>query len=291
MNVRWLGLILLASVMTMASPTQAQSVWNPGIRPFAPTSPWNTRVPPDAAFTAVAWPQDRDSYNAAAGMPLDIPGPATSFVSVQTPSRWGLPPNPVLPIDDISVAATGSDGDLVVVVGTTVYNFWQYKRTGPNTAVANAWAMCDVLTGSGFAQASPYRGAGTRGMGATLLGGLVTQAELRSGTIDHALALTATDRMLKPGFVAPAVTSDALTGDGPLQEGEYLAIPKATPMPGKLSNGGVILFHALQDYGAYIIDQSVKRNTLSLDAQFSPEQERKLAIDAGYLLPLLKKVK
>ncbi len=260
------------------------------MRPFAPTSRWNTRVPPDATFSPVAWPQDRGAYNAAAGMPLDIPGPASLFVSVQTPSRWGLPPNPVLPIDDISVEATGNDGDLIVVVGSTVYNFWQYKRTGPNTAVANAWAMSDVLTGTGFAQLSPYRGAGTRGMGANLLGGLITKAEVQSGKVDHALALTATDTMLKPGFVSPAVTSDAVAGTGPLQEGEYLAIPLATPMPANLSNGGALLFHALQEYGAYVIDQSVKRNTLSLDANFSSKEEQNLATDAGYLLPLLKKV-
>ncbi len=247
-------------------------------------------MPANATFTGVEWPKDPKAYNAAAGMPVAVVGPSSPIVTVRAESRWGFPADPVLPIDDVSVEATLSDRDLIVVAGTTVYNFWQYRRTGPNAATANAWAMCDVVTDTGFALTSPIKGAGTRAMGASLLGGLIMDAEVKSGSIDHAIALSATDTMLRPGFVAPAVATDIEAGSGPLQEGEYLAIPRATPAPPNLSKAGVILFKALQEFGLYVVDVATEKSTLSLDAAFSDDAARKLASDAGEILPLLQKV-
>lgn len=225
-------------------------------------------------------------------MVVDIPDVNAPVVTVTVPPSWGFPANPVLQISAaIAAGANNSDAELVVIAGTTVYSFWQFTRTGPNSATANSWAMSDVVRGSGFAILSPFMAAGVSGIGSSPLGGLIRKVEVDTGRIDHGISLAAVNTVLKPGFVAPAVSSDVpATATGFVQEGEYLAIPLDTAMPAGLSDIGAILFRAMQEYGVYIVDQSYGASTLDMDTSFSAAAVALVAHDANILIPLLQKV-
>jgi hypothetical protein len=101
---------------------------------------------------------------------------------------------------------------------------------------------------------------GVRAYGGSAIGGLIRSWELEEGTIRHALALALDADQLGRGPVWPATAEDgdaarSYTGDVPM--GTLAAIPPSIDVAALgLSPAGLAAAHALQDYGAYVVDRS-----------------------------------
>jgi hypothetical protein len=223
--------------------------------PFSSDSLWNQQVPTGATYTPLNWPTST-GWNYAVGwsnVPVYVASSSDPVVQVSVPASWGWPGGTVsVHVPAGATGGSGTDAPAVIIDGDTVYNFWRFNRTSNTTATAQAYGEANVVTGTGWG--SPGLGAGIVAAGASELGGLLVQAQTDTGTIDHALQLAVDNTLLAPGYVAPAIASDGHTVGAPLQEGQLLAIPPGTPMPSGLSPLGQEVFRALQQYGAYVID-------------------------------------
>jgi hypothetical protein len=222
-------------------------------RPFADSSPWNTPI------GAVGWrdaPQLRSGHSwvnlEAYSVPVAYGGGGDPVVAVAVPNSWGWPGGAVnVHIPEGVTGANGTDASLVVVDGSVVFNFLQFRRTGPWSATASSWAATYIY-GSGWGRQSPFLGAGVRAAGASGFGGLITGSDLGGSDFRHALAVSLPSSSLSSGFVAPAIASDG--GSGPIAMGARLGIPPGAPMPAGLSDMGVKMWNTLVRYGAYVVD-------------------------------------
>jgi hypothetical protein len=195
----------------------------------------------------VSW----DSYSSS----VYVAQPTDPVVKVSYPGGWGYPGGTVsIHIPAAANGAAGTDGQLIVIDGDTVYNFWQLNRTSTTTATASAFGQDNIVTGDGWGSQSPFLGAGITAVGASGLAGRLVQAQTDTGSINHAISIAVDFSLAKPGAVGQAISSDGGSSNGIVQEGQLLGIPPGTPMPAGLSPLGQEVFTALQKYGAYVTD-------------------------------------
>ncbi len=264
--------------------------------PFAATSSWNTPIPSGATYTALGWPAytgynygvSWDSYAPA----VFVGGPNDPVVAVTYPAGWGYPGGTLqihMPL--AANGAAGTDGELVVIAGNVVHNFWQFQRTSSTTATASSYGAANALTGTGWGTSSPFLGAGITASGASEFAGLVVQAETDQGEIGHALQIAADYAITRPGFTGQAISGDGGAANGLFQEGAHLGIPPNTTMPAGLSPLGQKVFRAYVKYGAFVID--VAGGTSNLRAQsnaYNAATITALNHDLGKITPLLRAV-
>lgn len=285
---------LLSQEAPKAGGSGAPRRFSLGERPFASSSSWNTPIAPGATFTPVAWPAEArfgvawDSYSPA----IHLSAPSDPVVSVSHPASWGRPAGTLrirLPAD--ADGAVGTDGELLVIEGDVVHNFWQFRRQGGETATAKSYAAANLVTGSGWASTSPFLGAGIVAAGSSQLAGLLVQAETDRGEIAHALQIAIDAAYAKPGHTGEAIYGDGRNPAGLVQEGTRLAIPAAVTMPGGLSPLGQKVFRAYQRYGAFVID--VAGGVTNLRAQANAYDRATIAAlerDVARISPLLQRV-
>jgi hypothetical protein len=151
-----------------------------------------------------------------------------------------------------------SDGWFTVVDSATgqAYDFWRARRQA-NGAISYAYVKKWSVDGSGYQ--APYE-VSARGSGLPLFAGEITLGDLRSGQIEHALAI-AVPGAAEGSFVAPASSTD---GDGPvgsLPEGARIRLKPSVRL-GHLPHGADsrvadAIVAALVRYGAIVVDRSV----------------------------------
>jgi hypothetical protein len=228
-----------------------------GERPFAASSSWNTPIAEGAIYQKVGWPVTArfgvawSSYSPA----IYTASNSDPVVSVRYPPGWGYPGGTVnvrMPQD--ADGAVGSDGELLVIDGDVVHNFWQFKRLDLSEATARSYGATNVITGNGWGRASPFLGAGIVAAGSSQLAGMLVRAETDRDEIAHALQISIDMSFAKPGHVGEAISGDGHNPNGLLQEGQRLAIPPAARMPQGLSPLGQKVFRACQRYGVFVID-------------------------------------
>lgn len=272
------------------------SVFVLGQRPFKATSSWNTTVSTNAIYSSVAWPASTgynysvnwDSYSPA----VYVSSTSDPLVQVTIPAAWGYPAGNIAVHLKAGVSgAAGTDGEILVIDETTIHNFWQFKRTGTNTATANAYGRTDVLTGSGWGSKSPFLSAGTLAVGASQFAGLLVQTETDAGQIPHALQLVTDSALTQPGFTGEAIAGDGGAANGIVQEGQRLAIPRTTPIPSGLSALGQKVFLALQNYGCFCTDIAGGVTVLRAQANaYDSATMTALWHDMTKVIPLLKRI-
>src|SRR5215470_4456996 len=112
-----------------------------GSVPFSPTSDWNTPIGTGATYTSLKWPASTgynyyvnwDAYAPA----VYVASASDPLVTVTYPAGWGYPGGTVqvhMPL--AAYGAAGTDGELLVIDGDYVYNFYQFKRTSATTGSA-----------------------------------------------------------------------------------------------------------------------------------------------------------
>jgi len=265
-----------------------------GERPFAASSSWNTPIGEGAIYQKVGWP-----ITARFGVAWNSYSPAIytasnsdPVVSIQYPPGWGYKGGIVdvrMPPD--ADGAVGSDGELLVIDGDVVHNFWQFKRLNLTEATARSYGATNVITGNGWGRASPFLGAGIVAAGSSQLAGMLVRAETDRGEIAHALQISIDMTLAKPGQIGEAISGDGHNPDGLVQEGQRLAIPPAVPMPQGLSPLGRMVFRAYQRYGAFVIDVAGGVTNLRAQANaYDPATITALRRDVAKITPMLERV-
>jgi hypothetical protein len=158
------------------------------------------------------------------------------------------------PSDDlIVIVADPATGEYVEVWLATV-------NASTLTVTGEVWATGNMITGLGVGDLATNLNAGVRASNFTWAAGLITQADLDAGKIDHALAVALPGDMTKGGsapvgpYRAPATAGNGDWPTGPIVMGSKIGIPAGTARPAGLSSIGVMVFDALQKYGAYVGD-------------------------------------
>lgn len=261
---------------SMARAYSNSSAFGNFLRPFAATSPWNSKpidpvfdtfqIPKNDYFPVVgAGPLSTGVFEAkATDPPLTIyKDPKSKYIrdvdaeqdkeSITIP-RW--------PAD--AVPASGGDGHCDVVDSVTgiVHSFWQLRKQpdGRWTAVLYAWTRID---GDGWGDASHYY-QGARASAAPPIGGLIRKHEVNDGKdhYEHALAMSLPFNALSPdpAYVYPATSADqyaARLNSGKIPEGALMMLPKDFDV-GQLDDVRLRkVANTLKIYGAYVVDQNV----------------------------------
>jgi len=218
-------------------------------RLFSPASIWNRALAPEA-------PLDPDSAAIVAALAREVAqeqserrGPwinTSSFgVPIVTvpagqptvPVALDHAPEPALssawsavPLPASSRPTREGEGYLVVLQPSTdrMWEFWQLGRDGDGWHATWGGAMRDVSSNPGVYGPEAWPGAqpwwGATASSLALAGGVITLDQLRSGQIDHALALAVPD--VRAGvFAAPAQRTDGSSADPlALPEGAHLRL-------------------------------------------------------------------
>ena len=248
---------------------------------FSPSSFWNTPVPEDAplapnssamvgAFDSlVASEQSAKTGPAINTTEYSVPiytVPATQpTVAVRLDSPYAAPGLrsawSAVPLPPNARPAAGRDHHLVVWQPSSdrLWEFWHIAKGSEGWAAAWGGAIQDVSASSGAYSPQAWPGATTMwGASATSLsiaGGLITFQDLRSGVIEHALAMSI------PNTRAGAYSLPAQRGDGEsndplsLPEGAHLRIdPNVNLAALHLPPFTLMLAEAAQRYGIFIRD-------------------------------------
>lgn len=176
-------------------------------------------------------------------------------------------------------AAMGTDMHLSIIDadGITSHDFWHCQLQGNGDYIAASYSRTR-LDGSGwnlfpYSMESPSNPHGrnpaeavagvgaSRAVSVSCLGGLIRQADVQRGSIDHALAIAVPRTYIRRGpRVWPAdPTSSYYDGDGrstgPLAYSMRFAIPKSVNLNSLgLTANWLMVAKAMQDYGVYIVD-------------------------------------
>jgi hypothetical protein len=234
--------------------------------PFDANSPWNTPIGSGATFRPTSGVEtlslldtriqtwiNSDEFS----HPIVRSSPSDPLVRVKYENGGRAPVGAgevELNIPAQAQPAPGADAHLHVVApdGLTAHEFYFFERT-PTGATAVYYVISD-LKGPGIGE------GGTRAYGGSAIGGLIRSWEIETGRIGHALAIALVGAQLKQGPVWPATEEDSSapsTYTGTIPIGSLIAIPRTVDvgaMP--LTREGMILARALQDYGAYVVDQA-----------------------------------
>jgi hypothetical protein len=183
--------------------------------------------------------------------------------------------------------ATGSDGKLVIIdrANNRVLDLLAAART--ESGWAAKWGGVYPLDGDGTSSAPAYQGPNAQvypepvsrgtGSGISSLAGLVTVDDIATGSINHALVF-ATDRACGPPFTGtfwpPATTTDGWVEDGPcIPEGARIQLdPSINVDLLGLDPGKTMIAKALQQFGAYCIDNGGSRLGFIFELARTPEQ-------------------
>jgi hypothetical protein len=198
-------------------------------------------------------------YHATSSTPMVTISIKNSREQITIPYRSTFKPDPT------------SDSQLAVINDSTGCEY-EFDAFDPSTMTANAEATFDLDTGSGVHAA----GAGVTGSDLSMLAGLITPIEVRSGAIEHALRFDTP--INSPTFVAPATRSDGGVSGG-IPEGEMMRLdPSLDLSQFQLTPFQLMVATALQRYGAYDADSGSSfkitvENTIdgaSYDTEISP---------------------
>lgn len=156
-----------------------------------------------------------------------------------------------LPIPSYAQPLDSSDMPLVIYQPSTGmdWEFWKATRQ-PDGSYSACWGGALNARRSSGIFPWPY---GLAASGISYLATTITEADVASGSIDHALAMQVP---ACNGFVYPADRGDCGTDPGQPAEGQWFRLPANVHMPLGLSPFGRMVFRALQQYGVVVTDQS-----------------------------------
>ncbi len=234
--------------------------------PFSSDSPWNTSLGSGAAHAEITSPVfslvDGAHVNSSDwSHPIYVAQASDPVISIY--EEGVLFGQFHVPVD--AVPDDQADHHLHIIDEThrTVVEMFVAERL-PNGDIDCAVAVLNDLTDAGVYD----QWHGARAYGGSAIAGLIRTDELLAGEIPHALAIavsrTALNRIAPGGdsWVWPASWSDGGVGDlygtlGNLYMGTLLAIPPDVVIDAlPLNDVGRMIGHALQDYGAYIVDSA-----------------------------------
>lgn len=155
-----------------------------------------------------------------------------------------------IPIPSGAYNSRTSD-DFMIVTRTATGDDWELWRA---TDASGRWSACwggrlNQVSSTGVYPA-PF---GMSASGISYLATTITEADVASGQIHHAIAMQVVDCN---GSVAPADRTDCGSSTGAPSEGTWFRLPAGTPMPAGLTPLARMVFSALQTYGAVVVDHA-----------------------------------
>ncbi len=250
----------------------ANSVWNRPLAANAPLDPASSRLA--AHFASEAEAEGRagtgpwvETYDYST--PIYVVGPfqRTVRVAIDTDqnSTWvnslqGA--SDAVPIPANAQPATGTDSQITIYQPSTdrLWEYWHFRREPDGWHARWGGAIDDVSTSPGYYTPSSWNDAlsiwGASATSLPLAAGTMTLAELRSGHIDHALAITMP--YPRAGVVAwPAQRTDGTGTAAELPEGAHLRLNPRLDIPTMhLPKIVETIALAAQRYGIIVRDQS-----------------------------------
>ena len=234
-------------------------------RPFADSSPFNSRIPDNAEIE----PNSDEIVNNMMGsmsggdlyvgidlwsVPVFFANSSTPQYDVDITDEWAIwDVMEGVPIPDNAVPDPEEDGHMCIVDNDTLieYDFWQAQKT-PSGWTAS-WGNMISLDSEGIYTDN----WGARGSGFALTAGLIFPNEVAQGQINHALAYSTDWFYVKAGgAVRPATTSDGRS-NAPLAipEGTRLQLDPAIDVDNLgLPEAGKVIAKALQEFGMFLCD-------------------------------------
>ena len=282
---------------TFASPFVSSSLWNTPIDELDPiySDPGSIE---DVQFRDTGLANTWASFeNIVYDTPANAPLVKWTYdVLNQTPEGGTFTTNGTiqLPTPTNIDFGNGSDGWAIFSDPDGVH-YWEVWEGSYNSTTMTYHATYMVegnyVTGTGWGQNGI--GAGIRASGASLLGGIVTQAELNNLSIPHALAMELAPAQLEAGtapsgqFVYPAVSADTGsvgTYTGTIPMGAHFALPaKLDLADAGLNPEGLALAEAYQTYGGYVVDSAAYTDSLAQIESGTTQQDNEIFADLNWI--------
>ncbi len=237
-----------------------------GGRPFSPSSPFNTLIPPAPALDPLGpdmvahlssghHPGVANLYDY--GVPIwdaDASTPRHTIDCLRSWGQCGLEQEPVpIPVGATATPVT-KDGAMVVIDWSTRRSYEFYEAENVDGAWRAGWGSVVSIDGTG-AEGQAV------GAGVSRLAGVVRTFEMAQGHIDHALVFS-TDNACQGVYRYPATKTDGRSSRADcIPEGTRVQLDPAIDvdsLPG-LTPGERTVARALQRYGAYAIDNGGAR--------------------------------
>jgi hypothetical protein len=256
-----------------ANATFPPAAW-PG-NPFSPTSFWNAPLAPtepldpDSQAYVNELVRQVQSYGpwmntTANSTPLYVVG-SNQPVQHVTLDSWGPDLQATfdaVPLPCNAAPAAGSDHHLVVWQPSTdkMWEFWELQKESDGWHTQWGGEMDDVATDPGyFSHAGESQNWGATATGLPLLGGLVTQADLDRGYINHALAISLVETA-RATWSWPAQRTDGgyfTPGITPIPEGTRFRLDPTLDIASlELPKIDEMLAQAAQTYGIVVRDKA-----------------------------------
>lgn len=156
-----------------------------------------------------------------------------------------------IPIPSYTELNGSSDNPLVIWQPSTGtdWELWSVSRLS-GTSYSACWGgKLDMATSDGVFR-YPY---GLSATGISYLATTITEADIVSGSIDHAVSLTLPSCN---SYVYPANRTDCGYDPGQPGEGQWFRFAPGTPMPAGLTPFAQMVFRAIETYGAVVTDQA-----------------------------------
>lgn len=284
--------LAVSTPQQVAAAAEAPAGW----RPFSADSPWNTKIPADAAID----PESSDlveglaSQNAlyinmrewtVATYYIDAATTATRpvFPNFAGLHGKGFAPGDRIPAPDFAKPSGPEGGtEYLVMIDPAANTAWEMHQPSFNAEDENWRATFGtVIDLSGTGVAEPWMASSVpggepmaRASGIPLTAGLIRLDEVKAGKIDHALAI-AYPRPRTGKFVSPAANALPETDTRPanhfgLPVGARIQLDPAYDIENtRLSPAAKTVARALQEYGAIIVDEA---GATTLFAEGSPAQ-------------------
>jgi hypothetical protein len=154
-----------------------------------------------------------------------------------------------IPIPPFTSLNGSSDDPLIVWQPSTGtdWELWEASRQSSNSYSACWGGKLDMATSDGVFPST----LGLSATGISYLATTITEADVASGSINHALAITLP---ACNGYVYPAGRGDCGSDPGQPAEGQWFRLPSYITMPSGLTPFAQMVFRALQTYGAVVTD-------------------------------------
>ncbi len=232
-------------------------------RLYAPTSFWNTPIPPSPeidpnstpiiANSIVRYARNANLVNTSThAYPIAYADPSSSAYAIGC-TKYDCQTSVSFPVPTYARANSGPDRHLIVIDPSTSSELDMFGASCCWTASSryvtetNGWGAlcpqgqhCNGAVAAGFAEA----------------GGVIRPEEILQGSIDHAIALATP--YTRAGFIAcPATHTDGKYSVTAIPEGARIQLDPGFNVAGqKWPAWEKVIARALQVYGAYIVDTS-----------------------------------
>lgn len=213
-------------------------------------------VDPDSAEYASDFVNDYESHYGNVGvntMPIySVPAnePEATFSAASGCNNFTGDTGTQVPVPSYSDLNSSSDSPLAVYQPSTnsAWEFWEVSKQSSQSYTA-CWGGKLSLSSTNGVFTSPY---GLSASGISYLATTITEADVESGSINHAIAF------ILPScnsYVYPADRGDCGSNPGQPAEGQWFRFAPGTQMPSGLTPFGQMVFRAVLEYGMVVVDQ------------------------------------